>query len=217
MSNLVLPHFPVEQKLSSWANIAIVAQGEDKLTMQSRICRYFEQKENAKIWNESQTIFEWEQCFKKAVEKDSVKAEERASILVCPPSVAALQLISASVHYKAALESSLGTISVVDQVGLLHKGIWKDFPNPYDIIFFKTCKASARLLWYYFLRPLLSVELCEQLIKENMSDKQSWLVLEVVDVNRVNLYRFNDAGLDIKSEEPTLKDETSWLSSLRFW
>lgn len=38
MSNLVLPQFPVEQKLCSWANIAIVAQGEDKMTMQSRIC-----------------------------------------------------------------------------------------------------------------------------------------------------------------------------------
>lgn len=201
MSNLTaVPAFPLEE-LSSWANIAIVGDKTSSNCLRSKICEFFQTIENASIQEKAgKSSSQWEVDLEKALQKDTIKAEVKGTVILCPSLMANASLPeSFAHHYRRALES-LGTITCVREINQLSLNRWADYPMPYDLIFIRST-SQTRSLWYHFLRSLVSIEFCSKIVEQTLENGDSWLLVQYVTPSIINLFRIRSADLECAIEQ----------------
>ncbi len=218
MSNLIeIPEFPLEQ-LASWQNIAIVSADlcEAKALM-NELTRYFSSSEDSKICDSDQEKNRYK-AIANLIDEERYQSEISSSIVTFSDKYAYFP------EYKLALESSLGTVTLCKSISALSLNIWDTCPYPFDLFFINDI-TQAKGIWYHFLRRHFSIEFCLELINHCLSSsKENWIVIQFIDVQTVNIFKFNISSiativedLVIVDKTETAEAKTNWLSYLKLW
>lgn len=217
MSNLIeLPEFPLEQ-LSSWQNIAIVAVDlSEAKSLMNELTSYFVASENSKICDSDQQKNRY-LAIADLIDEEGYQAEISSSIVTFSDNYAYFP------EYKLALESSLGTVTLCKSISALSLNIWDTCPYPFDLFFINDAN-QAKTIWYHFLRRHFSIEFCLELINHSLSSsRENWIVIQFIDVQTVNIFKFNISSIStedlviVDKTEPVETATTSWLSYLKLW